>query len=916
MGIKIYTYKDPFHLDKYSYWNEIKQYPHLCVSQTLVQGLEKKYERSEFNYLDCIDDLMEVLYYDWTKNTEVRVNQYIKLSEIINKISDVKTKNSFKFNQNNILDAIRMIKELEIDLEVDKQSLSEEQNLFIKIMNKIENEECFKILDKSKLSSKETLLIALDKSLTQEGIEKKQEKDILSKKDKKSKKEIEREIELEKCLTKFRRLLKDKNKIKFLDKVVIHGVHRFDSKLFYFIRNLKSLDIDIIFLINYNDDYKRIYETWSNVYKWTNKELDIEDIWIEEYYQDLGIAIGKLLEGDFEAINDCSLNTYKVNIFDNMTSFSNSICEVYENAYNATKNKSKSDEHFNSGKVLNNMRTQYYAVKNSDINEILKTYYPEQFGEKHFLAYPIGQFILGIYNMWDIEREKIIVNEESIKECLSVELWNNNTSSSIIETYDKVKIYFKDKQSIDEIIVRLDMLKNNLSKVTSNEEYNNLKRLSFYTVDIDDIELLNDILKSIEEIGNAIFKDTKVKRDKISYSNHYKELLSIISTKVNSSRLINEKEKAFVKELQKKLNSIEDEGIVGGIEDINQTLHFYLNTPSNEQQSKWIVRNFEQVDGGVLLSESARSDKKYHYCLVSDKMMNPKINDLLPWPIDIKMLELFNRNNKYLDAIVTSLKEYKNFLRYSLFYATLFCKQDIEISFVKDCGDDEEQNLYFILDMLEIKQEKNKISSIDIEFKNNKHIVSNVKLEKFKEPSSVELQKASICMYRYMLDHLIDQNTYFSNGYQIKYYTIILMFANVVERLKNKNNKNINDMIIENEVQKTKEMFRIYLEFFDEVDMKDITTKVKKDVIDFINEGYNNEDEYIDKKLEFLMASIKDLDDENGENLIKSIHYSNLDYKRILKYLADYHMKDEEINPLICEYCAQREVCLNSFEVY
>lgn len=63
------------------------------------------------------------------------------------------------------------------------------------------------------------------------------------------------------------------------------------------------------------------------------------------------------------------------------------------------------------------------------------------------------------------------------------------------------------------------------------------------------------------------------------------------------------------------------------------------------------------------------------------------------------------------------------------------------------------------------------------------------------------------------------------------------------------------------------------------------------------------------------MASIKDLDDNKDENLIKSIHYSKLDYKKILKYLSDYNMKDEEINPLICEYCAQREVCLNSFEV-
>ena len=459
------------------------------------------------------------------------------------------------------------------------------------------------------------------------------------------------------------------------------------------------------------------------------------------------------------------------------------------------------------------------------------------------------------------------------------------------------------------------MLKNNLSKVISNEEYNNLKRLSFYTVGIEDIELLNNILRSIEEIGNSIFKDNKVKRDKISYSDHYKELLGIISAKVNDSRLVSGKERVFVKELKEKLNSIEDESIVGGIEDIKQTLHFYLNTPTSNQQSKWIVRNFEQVDGGVLLSESASADKKYHYCLVSDKMMNPKINDLLPWPIDMKMLEIFNKDNKYLDAVVTSLKEYKNFLRYSLFYATLFCKQDIEISFVKDCGDDEEQNLYFLLDMLGIKQEQNEISNIDNEFK-NKIKIDNVKLDKFKEPSKVELQKASVCMYRYMLDHLIDQNTYFSNEYQIKYYTIILMFANVVDRLKNKNYKNINDMIIESEVQKTKEIFRIYLEFFDEVDMKDITTKVKKDVIDFFNEGYNNEDEYIDKKLEFLMASIKDIDDAKGENLIKSIHYSNLDCKKILKYLSDYHIKYGDINPLICEYCAQRDVCLNSFETY
>ena len=226
---------------------------------------------------------MEILYCDWIKNIEVRVNQYIKLSEIINKIPHKKIKNSFKFNQNNVLDAIRMIKELELDLKVDEKNLSEEQNWFIKIKNRVEKEDCFNILEKSKIQDKEDLLKALNKLLINEGKKKKKILDNL--KNEKSK------LELEKELDTFREVLKANNKNNILDTVVIHGVHKFDSKLFYFIRNLKSLGINIIFLINYNDDYKRIYETWTNVYKWTNKELHIEDIYIEEFYSDILVLL-------------------------------------------------------------------------------------------------------------------------------------------------------------------------------------------------------------------------------------------------------------------------------------------------------------------------------------------------------------------------------------------------------------------------------------------------------------------------------------------------------------------------------------------------------------------------------------------------------------------------------------------------
>lgn len=53
------------------------------------------------------------------------------------------------------------------------------------------------------------------------------------------------------------------------------------------------------------------------------------------------------------------------------------------------------------------MREQFYSANNS-VNDILKVYFPEQFGERHFLAYPIGHFlwqlpICGIVKMAELK---------------------------------------------------------------------------------------------------------------------------------------------------------------------------------------------------------------------------------------------------------------------------------------------------------------------------------------------------------------------------------------------------------------------------------------------------------------------------------------------------------------------------------
>lgn len=39
MPFKIYTYEDPYKLDKADFWDEISALPHFCSARTLVNGL-------------------------------------------------------------------------------------------------------------------------------------------------------------------------------------------------------------------------------------------------------------------------------------------------------------------------------------------------------------------------------------------------------------------------------------------------------------------------------------------------------------------------------------------------------------------------------------------------------------------------------------------------------------------------------------------------------------------------------------------------------------------------------------------------------------------------------------------------------------------------------------------------------------
>ena len=139
MPFKIYTYEDPYKLDKADFWDEISALPHFCSARTLVNGL-KDVLGGQIEGLICpLDELVkhEDVYMQWTDNISLRIQQYSAFSAVFKKLLE-KRKISKPFhmalahNQNHFLEAVRLFIELDIGASaIDASKGNTEQRLFV-----------------------------------------------------------------------------------------------------------------------------------------------------------------------------------------------------------------------------------------------------------------------------------------------------------------------------------------------------------------------------------------------------------------------------------------------------------------------------------------------------------------------------------------------------------------------------------------------------------------------------------------------------------------------------------------------------------------------------------------------------------------------------------------------------------------
>lgn len=919
---RVCTYPDPFNIsNNKELWSLMTKSPHFCASQTLVQGLNRHYKKSSFDFIQTLQTFIDNMYSDFNNNFDNDIKLYLTISDYIKNLQDETLKSSLKFNIAQIVESIKLLLIMRSDSEMfDKNNLTFEQKEVLKIYNYVCSTDLGKLFEKYDTFKKDDIKKVLDKCLLDDingYIQREKNSSEIICKDLSESKEnllnLKKEYQLE--ASKINIFLGGASKQNYLEKIeeingylkliekgidfqniVIHGVHKITPLMYFLFKILDNLEINVIFVINYMQNYPEVCKTWHNVYAFTKCKFEyVSDL--PNIYNDIGYSLGGLFENHYSH----RTFTNKLIKFKNLTHFTDDV----SNVYGESKKSSKS-----SDSVLSNMKVQYYSVDSNSSNKILKIYYPEQFGSKHFLSYPIGQFILNLYNMWDSKNKQLKLSFTKLYECINSGLFLKSNTSKMFDICKKVSSFYPEEMTIDVFKERTNELKKNLHTIAINNDFNMLKYLSFYNIDNEDICLLEEYINSIETICNILFAE-----ENVNYKKHFNKLIEIVSGAVDNEN-ISQIELDLIKEITNRLNVSSNHSIEGNVEDIKEAIFYYLSAVKEFDSSNWIVRGFDQIDGGVLLSRTSQA-KKYHFACLSNNHLCGKRLKELPYPLTLEMFKNYEESDSAISVMYECYKEERNYLRFYLFYALMFTQKEIELSYIENEQEDEISLPYYPLKTIgveEVEKEESLLFKLEMEKEDeNKDISFDINCLNYND-----LEIFSICPYKFFLTKVLKNKIIYNNDYHIKYFCVIFFTTYFSKKYKDCKFSQV-EKDIDKEIITLKPLFSflIDIEFFD------IVRKLKEDMKKSLEDEKItlSDEKYINRKINFLFAQwrARSFDGIDGE---KQMIFPEDRVDSIQEEIVDYINKNSTHNfevrkkyPYykICENCNYSDVCLRQY---
>ncbi|SNU04619.1 hypothetical protein SAMN06297422_101161 [Lachnospiraceae bacterium] len=472
---------------------------------------------------------------------------------------------------------------------------------------------------------------------------------------------------------KWNEIFLEKFQTKDVDTVVMHGFYYITPIQQRIMNSLERLGIKLIFLFQYDERYPYVHEIWRKTYSEENGYPEFQD-WIKDNSRVVDVY-GSLFEG--EVINKRT-NKLTIREYSSVMEFVNDI---------------KSEK---------NNKVSIYSSNHLTANRILQHFYPQDYGERKLLSYPIGQFVATLNSLWDEEAEDVILNEDRIIECFSSGWLAKNGVSGKELMQDLINIlpFFKGTERLEDWEKKINYLKQIKTEVVNSFDVeldadervsrwqhiagNPFTNFGVFNVEEDKLDTILDLIKQLIEMARDLF----TKSTEINIGVHIKKLESILYEHEMSSKLFDE-ELEVVKELFTKLDEPEGYSSKCFPGDIATALNVYLSGrfDDNELQPNKVglVYPMFQIDSSVF------DNNKVHICLCDVDSM-PGGNKRYIWPLTGRVINecLLNgqkegRENKLIRNLIEIMESNAESNRYFMYCALK--NKDVTLSWISEMRD-------------------------------------------------------------------------------------------------------------------------------------------------------------------------------------------------------------------------------------
>lgn len=850
MAIEILTYPDPYGLKEQAFWPELKHGPVFCASQTLVNSMVRLYE---LKTISTVSKLLDSLYPYW-RSTACMVRQHSAIDHMLSpgNVSagsiPPKFAQAFSRNRPEVFECLRTLLEVGIDtVDEDCEGITEEQRCLIKLCR--------------------ALCVGQHQS------------DF----------EIESGLDaptIDKAICETLNLPVPEISDVSLEKIFILGVHQFSPLMLRAIQEIAPHKT-VSFVIEYQQQYTDIYSTWRTIYEMfgcpivysQSKEFQPDPRYTASYPSNImADNIGKFLDGKFDEISPNG----KIEMveFDNRAEFSGYVASLFADA-----------KRHNPVNPLSVMTEQFYAADGS-ANDILKTYFPEQYGEECFLDYPIGRFFVAIANMWDPQNNTIqTADQTDIAECLYAGVIEEAFPGQLLDIYNSVLSMFTGCQSLDDMLSRL---KNLINRRESSYEDEGVEtnHIAYFTVPLNDLYTLFDALNELKSIALTFFEDFN--KQSHNFDAFYHKLRRFLQNEILDKRELNDEFADILRRVLKRLENVGDVNTTASFECLKSTMALYLTqeaAPANA--AHWIVRNFEQIDGDILRSKEDVDPSKakvFHFACLSDEDISSANIPLFPWPLSLSFFQSAFPNKTWtLNVFLTSREERKNFKKFALQYGLQFNRGKIRLSYIKRGSGDKLTSPFFPLQSLGCKCKPYKTLLERAYVPSVAGIHGNIQAPP-SELEEIDRARFKLCPYRFLLESVIEGETVFKDAFLLQ-RSFSTLFENQLRReFQGQPTRAVNLALLNERLAGVGEFYP----FFTETEYKDIASAIfQKFNRRHFFESLDSEKLDQMRIEEVLLAQSKKQDSKEDldSSILKSTHFKP-------------HVGDT------CKFCANHDICL------